>query len=86
MAPVVHGLEQDKRYAGRVDFVYLNVADARNAAATARLGFESTPHFFFLGANGTTVRQMKGVVPADSVRQALEELLRRRERATPAPR
>jgi hypothetical protein len=36
MAPVVHGLE--KEYAGRVDFVYLNIADTHNddASGTCR--------------------------------------------------
>ena len=86
MAPVVHGLEQDERYAGQVDFVYLNVADARNAGAMTRLGFKSTPHFFFLRANGTEVRQMQGVVPADSVREALDALLIGAEGALPAAR
>lgn len=72
MAPVVHGLEQ--RYRGRVDFLYLDVKDPRNAAATKRLGFVSTPHFFFLRADGTMTETMQGVVPSDSVARALERL------------
>lgn len=75
MAPVVHGLEQDERYKGRVDFVYLNVADARTDSARRALGFRSTPHFFFRSADGTTRRVMRGVVPADSVVAALDALL-----------
>lgn len=66
MAPVVHGLEQ--QYKDRVDFVYLNVADPRNADAKRSLGFVSTPHFLFLGSNGAPVDTLQGVVPADSVR------------------
>ena len=73
MAPVVHGLEG--QYQGRVDFLYLNIADARNAAVKRTLDFTSTPHFFFLSAAGSTVRVMQGVVPADSVRRALDALL-----------
>ena len=73
MAPVVHGLE--KRYDKRVDFLYLNIADNRNADAKRRLGFKSTPHFFFLHADGKPVHSLQGVVPADSVRLALERLL-----------
>lgn len=72
MAPVVHGLKQ--RYRGRVDFLYLDVKDPRNAAATKRLGFVSTPHFFFLRADGTMTETMQGVVPSDSVARALERL------------
>jgi thioredoxin-like negative regulator of GroEL len=69
MAPVVHGLEE--QYRGRVDFIYLNVADPRNEGAKARYGFTSTPHFFFLRADGQPVQSMQGVVDADSVRAAL---------------
>ena len=73
MAPVVHGLE--KQYTDRIDFLYLNVADTRNDSAKRALGFGSTPHFFFLRADGSTVSAMQGVVPADSVRVRLEALL-----------
>jgi thioredoxin-like negative regulator of GroEL len=73
MAPVVHGLEQ--QYKGRVDFLYLNVADSNNAAAKRALGFTSTPHFFFLRADGAPTDALRGVVPADSVRVSLDRLL-----------
>jgi len=73
MVPVVHGLEQ--QYAGRVDFLYLNVADPRNADAKRTFGFKATPHFFFRRADGTTARVLQGIVPADSVRLALDGLL-----------
>jgi thioredoxin-like negative regulator of GroEL len=82
MAPVVHGLEQ--QFAGKVDFLYLNVADARNEDARRTLGFESTPHFFFLRQDGSPVSRMEGVVPADSLRRALDRLLT--ERPSPTPR
>ena len=75
MAPVVHGLEKNGKYAGRIDFLYLNVADERNAGEKRRLGFTSTPHFFFLRANGEKVREMQGVVPGDSVSGALDALV-----------
>ena len=73
MAPVVHGLEQE--YAGRVDFLYLNVADARSSEAQRTYGFRSTPHFFFVRADGSAIRTIQGVVPADSLRLALDSLL-----------
>ncbi|MGH7663576.1 MAG: hypothetical protein ACRENI_04670 [Gemmatimonadaceae bacterium] len=73
MAPVVHGLEQ--QYTGRVDFLYLNVAEARNDSAKRALGFRATPHFFFLRADGSPVSVMQGIVPADSLRRALDSLL-----------
>jgi thioredoxin-like negative regulator of GroEL len=73
MAPVVHGLE--KQYEGRIDFVYLNVAEARNDSAERALGYRSTPHFFFLRADGSIVDAAQGVIPGDSVRLRLERLL-----------
>ena len=74
MAPVVHGLE--KQYEGRVDFLFLNVAEARNDSAKRAFGFRSTPHFFFVDKSGFARDSMQGVVPADSVRGALDRLLR----------
>ena len=74
MAPVVHGLAQE--YAGRIDFLYLNIADSPNAKARRALGFKSTPHFFFLRPNGSPVDTLGGVVPADTVRASLERLLK----------
>ena len=73
MAPVVHGLA--KEYDGRIDFLYLDVSDPANAAAKARLGFASTPHFFFLRPDGSPRAAIRGVVPRDSVVHALTDLL-----------
>jgi thioredoxin-like negative regulator of GroEL len=75
MAPVVHGLE--KEYTGRIDFLYLNVADARNDSAQRALGYGSTPHFFFLRADGSTVSAVQGVVPSDTVQARIDALLSR---------
>ena len=80
MAPVVHGLEQE--YQGRVDFLYLNVAVARNADAKRDYGFTSTPHFFLLRADGSTVTDMQGLLQIDSLRSALDALLAGGEAAT----
>ena len=73
MAPVVHGLE--KQYDRRVDFLYLNIAEARNDSAKRAFRFRSTPHFFFVSAAGVVRHSMQGVVPADSVLAALDRLI-----------
>lgn len=73
MAPVVHGLE--KLYEGRVDFLYLDMLNEKNKPTMKRLGFQSTPHFFFLRPDGTPVEAIQSVVPEDSVRGALDRLL-----------
>lgn len=73
MTPVVHGLEEQYRH--RIDFLYLHIEEPRNEDAKRKLGFTSTPHFFFLNPEGATVQVMQGVVPPDSVRRALDRLL-----------
>jgi hypothetical protein len=78
MAPVVHGLA--KTYEGRVDFLYIDVSDPRNAAAKSYLGFVATPHFFFLRADGSKVMEVRGVVPRDSMVAMLDTLLARNAR------
>ena len=47
---MVHGLE--KRYAGKVDFVYLDVSEDRAAAAMDKYEFVGTPQFVFVDAGG----------------------------------
>ena len=75
MAPVVHGFEKD--YEGRIDFLYLNISETRNESAKRALGFRATPHFFLLSGNGVVRDSMQGVVPADSLRSALDALISR---------
>lgn len=60
MAPIVHGLEQ--QWNDRVDFLYLDVADPRNAAVMQRLGYRATPHFFMLDPSGRPLRSWLGTV------------------------
>jgi thioredoxin-like negative regulator of GroEL len=73
MAPVVHGLE--KQYAGRIDFLYLNIAEAHNDSAKRAFGFRATPHFFLVNQSGIARDSMQGIVPADSLRAALNRLI-----------
>jgi thioredoxin-like negative regulator of GroEL len=71
MAPIVHGLEQ--QYDKQVDFLYLDIQDARTAAAKTRFGFKATPHFFLLAPDGTMLDAWQGV----QERSILEAALRR---------
>lgn len=73
MAPVVHGLET--KYEGRIDFLYLNVALTRNDSAKRAFGFTATPHFFLLDERGTVRSAMRGVLPEERLRGALDRLL-----------
>ena len=47
---MVHGLE--KRYAGRIDFVYLDAEDDKTAAVRDKYEFVGTPQFVLLDAQG----------------------------------
>ena len=73
MAPIVHGLE--RQYRDRIDFIYLDIADARNANAKTRFQFVATPQFVLLRADGTVLGGWQGVVTRDSVERALQRLL-----------
>ena len=68
-------LELEREYERKVDFVYLNVAEERNAEAKRTYGFRATPHFFFLAADGSAAQNIHGVVAADSIMAALEAFL-----------
>jgi hypothetical protein len=53
----------------------LNTAEARNDSAKRALKFVATPHFFFVDAVGAARESMQRVIPADSVRAALDRLI-----------
>lgn len=70
MAPIVHGLEQ--QWNDRVDFLYLDVADPRNASVMQRLGYRATPHFFILDAAGQPLRSWLGTVEGGELMAGLQ--------------
>jgi hypothetical protein len=74
MAPIVNGLES--QYEGRVDFVYLNVADPAVRPVMQAYGFRSTPHFFLRAADGTVVWSHEGTVTEQVFVQQLEAVSR----------
>ena len=74
MIPMVHGLE--KRYAGRIDFVYLNSEDETTAAARDKFEFVGTPQFVLLDGKGRQVgRQLYGLLDEAVLVAALDSLL-----------
>jgi thioredoxin-like negative regulator of GroEL len=74
MMPMVHGLE--KRYAGKVDFVYLNAEDDRTADVRQRFDFKGTPLFVFVDAAGTPVGKPRyGLVPEQELTASLDALV-----------
>jgi hypothetical protein len=73
MKPVVHGLEA--RYAGKIDFIYLDIDDPANDAAKDQLGFWVQPQFFLLDAAGSVVQEWLGPVSADEFEAAFAQVL-----------
>ncbi|MBT3190013.1 MAG: hypothetical protein HN736_14780 [Anaerolineae bacterium] len=62
MAPVVHGLEV--QYFGLIDFTYLDVDDAQNAALMKEFEFRYQPMFVLVDGNGAPVKTWFGAVHA----------------------
>lgn len=74
MAPMVRGIESE--YAGRVNFVYLDIDNPATDPFKRALFFRVEPHFFLLDANGRTLRQWLGYISPEPLRQALDAALR----------
>jgi thioredoxin-like negative regulator of GroEL len=73
MKPVVHGLEA--KYAGQIDFIYLDIDDPANDAAKDQLGFRVQPQFFLLDADGTVVQEWLGPVDAEKFEAVFAQVL-----------
>jgi thioredoxin-related protein len=70
---MVHGLE--KRYAGRIDFVYLDAEDDKTAAVRDKYEFVGTPQFVLLDAQGKQVgKQLFGLLDEAVLTAALDAL------------
>ncbi len=70
---MVHGLE--KRYAGKVDFIYLDVEEERTAAARDKYEFVGTPQFVLLDGAGRQVgKPLFGLIAEPVLMAALDSL------------
>lgn len=63
MAPIVHGLEAE--YAGKINFVYLDIDDPANAEAKRNFGFRYQPEFRLLDGEGNVLATWAGFVPPE---------------------
>ncbi len=73
MAPIVHRLEQ--RYAGQIEFVYLDVDDERVWPLMEEFNTLGLPHFFLLDAEGNIVDQWLGPIPEEKFVRVFEAFL-----------
>ena len=69
----MRGLE--KEYAGRIEFVRVNVLDKNNAPLLSRFGFSATPELYLLDGMGKVVRFWDNDVQADELRKAFDAVL-----------
>jgi thiol-disulfide isomerase/thioredoxin len=60
MAPVIHDLQD--RYAGRMNFVFLDIQDPQTQPFQDQLGFEYPPQIFLLDGDGRVLNEWVGYV------------------------
>ncbi len=68
----MHGLEA--KYAGQIDFVYLDIDDSNTASFKSRLGYRYQPHLFLLGGAGNVLQQWVGFTAEGELEAALESV------------
>ena len=66
----MHGLEQ--QWGDRINFVYLDIDDARNDDFKRQFGYRYQPHIFLLDGQGQIVDQWIGRVSGETLLAALE--------------
>ena len=69
----MRGLE--KEYAGRIDFVRVNVLDKNSTALINRFGFSATPELYLVNGSGKIVHFWDSEVEADELRKAFDAVL-----------
>lgn len=74
MAPMVHGLEA--KYAGQVDFFYLDADDPATRDFQREYGFQYQPYFLLLDADGNVVKRWGGLVSEQEFETAFAEVLK----------
>ena len=68
----MHGLEA--KYAGQVDFVYLDIDDPNTTPFKSQLGYRYQPHLFLLDGAGNVLMQWAGFVGEEDLDSALQSV------------
>lgn len=71
---MVHGLEA--KYAGQVDFFYLDADDPATRDFQREYGFQYQPYFLLLDGEGKVVKRWGGFVSEQEFEKAFAELLK----------
>ena len=69
----MHGLEQ--QYGDKVNFIYLDIDDARTDDFKRQLGFRYQPHLFLLDGEGNVTQEWLGFVSAEELQGAIDSAL-----------
>jgi hypothetical protein len=72
--PIVHGLE--KEYAGRIEFIRVNILNERSRPLMERFSFSLTPELYLVDENGRVLEFWDDVQGADELRQAFDRALK----------
>jgi hypothetical protein len=65
----VHGL--DAKYAGEIEFVYLDIDDPNTTVFKQQLGFIYQPHLLLLDGDGNVLSQWIGIASESDLNAAL---------------
>lgn len=68
----MHGLEVE--YINKVDFIYLDIDDARIDPFKQQLGYRYQPHIFLLDGDGNILEQWVGPVSEADLKTALDQV------------
>lgn len=66
----MHGLEA--KYAGQIDFAYLDIDDPNTEPFKRELGYRYQPHIFLLDGTGAIIGQWVGMVGEAELDAALQ--------------
>lgn len=69
----MRGVEKD--YRDRIEFIHVNILQPDSEAMMEKFGFSTTPEFYLVDADGNILRFWDDLIPADELRQALDEAL-----------
>ena len=68
----MHGLEA--KYAGQVEFVYMDIDDANTTPFKSQLGYRYQPHLFLLDGEGNVLKQWIGFTEESELEAALQSV------------
>lgn len=69
--------ELEQEYAGKIDFIKVDIATTNGYCEFTKWGFSHTPSMVYRDRNGNTVYTMDTFTEKDAMKQKLDDLLNR---------